>query len=203
MPRHRASKNAFYRSVYQCANGHSTNLCSLTGPQLYLAILRCYPGLFDEFKVQKILDRWDKFPGIMWGLGFELDYYHSFEVYRKQSNLKLKPPHSKREERRNLLYLLEHADRQIVGNYLFSEWRKYVKCELSYDQFDLDFIFRVMDILESRYIWHVIHAILTAYSTNIAIQFSSGSQRSPFLNFGVGTSGCWGIFYHPALIRTA
>ena len=111
-----------------------------------------YPGLFDEFKVQKILDRWDKFPGIMWGLGFELDYYHSFEVYRKQSNLKLKPPHSKREERRNLLYLLEHADRQIVGNYLFSEWRKYVKCELSYDQFDLDFIFRVMDILESRYI---------------------------------------------------
>lgn len=111
-----------------------------------------YPGLFDEFKVQKILDRWDKFPGIMWGLGFELDYYHSFEVYRNQSNLKLKPPHSKREERRNLLYLLEHADRQIVGNYLFSEWRKYVKCELSYDQFDLDFIFRVMDILESRYI---------------------------------------------------
>ena len=111
-----------------------------------------YPGLFDEFKVQKILDQWDKFPGIMWGLGFELDYYHSFEVYRKQSNLKLKPPHSKREERRNLLYLLEHADRQIVGNFLFSEWRKYVKCELSYDQFDLDFIFRVMDILESRYI---------------------------------------------------
>jgi len=111
-----------------------------------------YPGLFDEFKVQKILDRWDKFPGIMWGLGFELDYYHSFEVYRKQSNLKLKPPHSKREERRNLLYLLEHADRQIVGNYLFSEWRKYVKSELSYDQYDLDFIFRVMDILESRYI---------------------------------------------------
>ena len=111
-----------------------------------------YPGLFDEFKVQKILDRWDKFPGIMWGLGFELDYYHSFEVYRKQSNLKLKPPHSKREERRNLLYLLEHADRQIVGNYLFSEWRKYVKSELSYDQFDLDFIFRVMDIWESRYI---------------------------------------------------
>ena len=111
-----------------------------------------YPGLFDEFKVQKILDRWDKFPGIMWGLGFELDYYHSFEVYRNQSNLKLKPPHSKREERRNLLYLLEHADRQIVGNFLFSEWRKYVKCELSYDQFDLDFIFRVMDTLESRYI---------------------------------------------------
>ena len=111
-----------------------------------------YPGLFDEFKVQKILDQWDKFPGIMWGLGFELDYYHSFEVYRKQSNLKLKPPHSKREERRNLLYLLEHADRQIVGNYLFSEWRKYVKSELSYDQFDLDFIFRVMDILKSRYI---------------------------------------------------
>ena len=35
---------------------------------------------------------------------------------------------------------------------LFSEWRKYVKCELSYDQFDLDFIFRVMDTLESRYI---------------------------------------------------
>jgi len=88
----------------------------------------------------------------MWGLGFELDYYHSFELYRKRSNLKLKPSHSKREERRNLLYLLEHADRQIVGNFLFSEWRKYVKCELSYDQFDLDFIFRVMDILESRYI---------------------------------------------------
>ena len=136
--------------------GHNQLAVADVNKWLALNITDCirqeYPGLFDEFKVQKILDRWDKFPGIMWGLGFELDYYHSFEVYRKQSNLKLKPPHSKREERRNLLYLLEHADRQIVGNYLFSEWRKYVKSELSYDQFDLDFIFRVMDILESMYI---------------------------------------------------
>ena len=69
--------------------GHNQLAFADVNKWLALNITDCirqeYPGLFDEFKVQKILDRWDKFPGIMWGLGFELDYYHSFEVYRRQS----------------------------------------------------------------------------------------------------------------------
>ena len=77
-------------------------------------------SLFDEFKVEDNYDRWDRLPDLLWGLSFEMDVYNSFREYEKQSTLKLKPASSKREERRNILYLHEHADRQIVRNYLFS-----------------------------------------------------------------------------------
>ena len=33
--------------------------------------IKYHPGLFDEFRKQKILDRWNYFPNTMWGLGYE------------------------------------------------------------------------------------------------------------------------------------
>lgn len=109
------------------------------------------PGIFDAFKKEKKLESWDEFPEIMWGLGYEMDIYKSYEEYREQSQLKLKPAHSEREKRRNILYLLEHADRQIVGNYLFSTWRFYTHWSYGYNDYDVDFIRRIMKILEAKY----------------------------------------------------
>ncbi len=109
------------------------------------------PSLFDAFKKEKKLELWDEFPVIMWGLGYEMDVYKSYEEYREHSQLKLKPAHSEREKRRNILYLLEHADRQIVGNYLFSTWRFYMHWSYGYNDYDVDFIWRVMGILETKY----------------------------------------------------
>lgn len=110
------------------------------------------PGLFNEFKVEDNYDRWDRLPDLLWGLGFEMDAYNSFREYEKQSTLKLKPAGSKREERRNILYLLEHADRQIVGNYLFSTWRDYTHWCIPYgDEYATDFLRRIIAILESKY----------------------------------------------------
>ena len=86
------------------------------------------------------------------GLLAFLDAYNSFREYEKQSTLKLKPAGSKREERRNILYLLEHADRQIVGNYLFSTWRDYTHWCIPYgDEYATDFLRRIIAILESKY----------------------------------------------------
>ena len=110
------------------------------------------PSLFNEFKVEDNYDRWDRLPDLLWGLGFEMDAYNSFREYEKQSTLKLKPAGSKREERRNILYLLEHADRQIVGNYLFSTWRDYTHWCIPYgDEYATDFLRRIIAILESKY----------------------------------------------------
>ncbi len=111
------------------------------------------PGMFHPCMIMDGLDFWDSFgfPEMMWGLGYEMDSGESFEEYRKKSKLPLKPAHSVREERRNILYLLEHADRQIVGNYLFSVWRYYTHWSNGWDHHDVDFIRRIVRILESKY----------------------------------------------------
>ena len=109
------------------------------------------PGIFDDVKKEKVLDQWDRLPEILTALGYEMDAYHSFEEYRKQSKLKMKPANSQREERRNTLYLLEHADRQIVGNYLFSAWRNFTHWSYMYSEYDVDFLVRIIQILESMY----------------------------------------------------
>ena len=109
------------------------------------------PGMFHLYMITDALDFWDEFPEKMWGLGFEMDCCNSFEEYRKNSKLKLKEPHSKREEYKNILYLLEHADRQIVGNYLFSEWRYFTHWSYGWDHYDVDFLRRIIRILETKY----------------------------------------------------
>ena len=110
------------------------------------------PGIFDPFKKEDRLDMWLAFPGIMWALGYEMDGGKSFEEYRKHAGLNLKEPHSEREGKRNTLYLLEHAERQIVGNFLFSEWRYWTHWAMAGpSEYDMDFIRRVIGILEGKY----------------------------------------------------
>ena len=112
------------------------------------------PGMFHLFQITDALDCWDGFPEIMWGLGYNIDACKSFEAFRKSSKLKLKPAHSEREDRRNTLYLLEHADRQIIGNYLFSMWRYYTHWSCYHDHYDVDFLRRIIRILEQKYAYH-------------------------------------------------
>ena len=108
------------------------------------------PGIFDAFKQEANLDLWEGFPEMMWSLGFEMDCCHSFEEYREQCGLVVKPASSEREEKRNTLYLLEHAESQIVGNYLFSEWRYFTHWSYGYSEYDVDFLQQIIVILESK-----------------------------------------------------
>ena len=62
------------------------------------------PGVFDRFKAEDNLDKWQGFPELMTSMAFEMDCEHSFEDYRKNSSLKLKPAHSERDRKRNILY---------------------------------------------------------------------------------------------------
>ena len=111
------------------------------------------PEIFDKYKSEPNLDMWCQgFPEMMWALGYEMDCCHSFEEYADTCELDLKTPKNSREEKRNILYLLEHADRQIVGNYLFSYWR-YLTHWAMYgpDKFEVDFVMRIIRILEDKY----------------------------------------------------
>jgi hypothetical protein len=111
------------------------------------------PGMFDEFKNENNFERWTHFPDLLWGLGYEMDCRHSFEEYQRQSKIELPPQSSKREIRKNTLLLLERADRQIVGNFLFSEWRYYTHWTMpgECDEFITDYLQRIIVILESKY----------------------------------------------------
>ncbi len=109
------------------------------------------PGLFDPYLAESKLDLWEGFPKLMWDLGFEMDCEHSFDAYRNSSKLKLSEEKTERDRKRNILYLLEHADLQIIGNYLFSHWRYYTHWAYSYDEYDVDFLRRIIAILEAKY----------------------------------------------------
>lgn len=107
-------------------------------------------GIFDQFKGIKNLDRWSAFPEIMGDLGYEMDCCKSFEDYCKHRNVNISSTASGREERKYILYMLENADRQIVGNYLFSIWRYYTHWA-SQDEYGADYVCRIIRILEDKY----------------------------------------------------
>lgn len=111
------------------------------------------PGIFEKYKSDSNLDNWcEEFPDMMWALGYDMDCCHSFEEYAENCKLNLKTPKNEREKKRNILYMLEHADRQIVGNYLFSYWRYLTHWTLyGYDEYEVDFVMRVIKILEDKY----------------------------------------------------
>ncbi len=108
-------------------------------------------GMFHGFMKTDDLRGWKGFPAVMRGLGFEPDGFESYEKYRSGSSLKLQPAFSAVEERRNTLYLLEHADRKTVGNYLLSAWRYYTRRACDVDRYDVDFLQRVLRILERKF----------------------------------------------------
>ena len=110
------------------------------------------PGMFDEFKAQKQIERWDSFPELMWSLGYEMDGGRSFERFRKYRKLKSDKGPRTSDERENTLFLLRHAKRQVVGNYLFSEWRYFTHQARGFDgYYDYEFLCRIIEILESIY----------------------------------------------------
>lgn len=111
-----------------------------------------YHGIFDKYKESSSLDSWLDFPELMWGLGFEMDCGESYQEFLKICGLNLKEPKNEREEKRNCLYALEHADRQVVGNELFSYWRYLTHWSMNgYTEYDVDFVKRVIKILEDKY----------------------------------------------------
>lgn len=113
-----------------------------------------HEGIFAPFKNEPSLDRWVdlKFAELMWGLGYEMDSCESFGEYIKNSPLKVKQAKTDREQKKNDLYYLEHADRQIVGNFLFSYWRWLTHWNMSgYTEYDVDFLRRIIKILEDKY----------------------------------------------------
>ncbi len=111
-----------------------------------------HAGIFHKFKTNPNLDEWMDFPDIMWGLGYDMDCHESFNKYADESPLKVKPHQSERERKRNILYYLEHAPRQIIGNCLFSEWRYLTHWSMSgYTEYDVDFLRRIIYLLENKY----------------------------------------------------
>ena len=109
-----------------------------------------YEGLFDKYKMDPNFENWD-LPKTMWGLGFEMDCKNSFQQFCQAGNLTVKETQSVREKRKNNLYLLEHAGKQIVGNYLFSHWRYLTHWAMGYDEFEYDYLKRIIEILEKCY----------------------------------------------------
>ena len=110
-----------------------------------------HQGIFDYYKESDKLEHWESFPNLMWGLGYEMDCGESFERFIDGCGLELSIPTTGREKRKNELFLLEHADRQVVGNYLFSHWRYLTHWSYGYDEYDVDFIKRIIKILEEKY----------------------------------------------------
>ena len=108
-------------------------------------------GMFHSFLKTDDLRGWKGFLSMMRGLGFEMDGFESYENYCSRSSLKLAPAFSAVEERRNTLYLLERADRKTVGNYLLSAWRYYTRRACDTDRYDVDFLQRVLRILEHKF----------------------------------------------------
>lgn len=145
-------------------------------------LIEYHPGIFDEFKMQDDLDKWIiyDFKKIMLGLGYEEDSGKSFEDFKNQSTLNVKLANNSKEEKKNILYLLEHADKQIVGNYLFSHFKYLTHSVKSYDKYDVDFLKRIIRILEDCYPKKEKHETIDDYSKRIGfpemeLYFKEGS----------------------------
>ena len=120
----------------------------------YMTEITYHKGIFDKVMEQPYVDRWDDegFVHIMDAFGYEMDSKHSFNDYITHSALTVKESKNGREQKRNDLYYLEHAPRQIVGNYLLSHWRYLTHWTLGYDnEYEHDFLCRIIAILEEKY----------------------------------------------------
>ena len=79
-----------------------------------------------------------------------MDCFELFNKYLDDNNIAIEEK-TKREEKRKVLYVLEHADRNNVGNYLFSYWRWLTHWAYSYDEYVVDFLKRIIKVLEDSY----------------------------------------------------
>lgn len=109
-------------------------------------------GIFDKYLNEPNIEYWEDFPETMWSLGYEMDCGNSYDAFLQNCGLNLKEAHSERQKKRNTLYVLEHAERQIVGNYLFSYWRYLTHWSMGWSKYDVDFLQRMIKILEETYV---------------------------------------------------
>ncbi len=116
--------------------------------------LNYFPGLFDEFKNNPNLDDWcEHFPEIMLGLGFDLADTDCIDEAIAKYNLKLHEPTNRKEEYRNILYVLEHSNQKTIGDILFSYWRYFTHWTIyGYDKYDSDLCIRMLNLLEQSYL---------------------------------------------------
>ncbi len=118
----------------------------------YIKPIKYRKGIFDKYKTIEDPESWEGFPELMWGLGYDKPGQKSYSEFLAESGLKLKNPTNSREEKRNYLYVLEHADRIVVGNFLFSQWRYLTHWSFGrYDEYDVEFLRRIIAILEKAY----------------------------------------------------
>lgn len=114
--------------------------------------MKYYSGIFDKYLNEPNIEHWEDFPKTMWRLGYEMDCGNSYNAFLPKCGLNLKEAQSEREQKRNALYVLEHADRQIVGNYLFSYWRYLTHWSMDgWTKYDVDFLHRIIKILVQTY----------------------------------------------------
>ena len=115
--------------------------------------IKYYAGIFDKFKFENDIYKWDCFPETMWGLGYEMDCEKSFQDYCLINKVGLKEPKNLRDERKNNLYILEQKKtcRLLVGNYLFSHWRYWTHWSNGYEEHTADYLHRIIDILIKKY----------------------------------------------------
>lgn len=119
-------------------------------PRLTKDRIQYTPWLFDMYKEDLNPEHWcDSFPSIMWGLGYEMDCYESFE--NKHSNAVDRDSDPKKQED-GILGLLEQSDVQIVGNYIFSRFRELTHwSDYGYDPVRAEyFLPKAFEILEKK-----------------------------------------------------
>ena len=73
--------------------------------------------MMEKWNNRTCLEDFEAFPETMWELGFEMDCYKSYEKLFGNAYCE------KEEDKNKVLKNLKTADRQIVGNFIFSHWR--------------------------------------------------------------------------------
>ena len=107
--------------------------------------------MFDLYKGNNNIESWVyQFPNLMWGLGYDIAVEDPY-IQADKIGLKIKPSSNERQNKKNILYILENSERQYVGNYLFNYWRWLTHWTYYYDEYEVDFVMRIIKILENKY----------------------------------------------------
>ena len=102
--------------------------------------IKYYKGIFSPYLADLNPDHWcDSFPELMWGLGFEMDCYHSYQELFPNSQRRDLP---QKEIEDVILQNLSTCSIQVVGNYIFSRFRELTHwCDYGYPPECADYFF--------------------------------------------------------------
>ena len=108
------------------------------------------PDLFSPYLSDLNPEHWiDSFPDLMWGLGFEMDCYSSYNALFQPADSHL--PQTEIED--IILSNLSACPLQVVGNYIFSRFRELTHwCDYGYPSERVTYFFpRAFEILNKKY----------------------------------------------------